>query len=475
MIYNIFIMYHIRYYISINNLFCNEGGGDIFLSYRTKLNKTSTLNLQIISFLAEHVFHLNNSINYEMRKTLVFNYRLYIEKYIKHWRAKFLDIGTIQQIICSLISDWKSYQKSCTHFSVYGNKYTKKEPGIPGNKQVHTQSEIIFVRSAISLTDRCISIRLTNDTANLYGINVIDLYYDHIWGKEYKKKMDVINNIIYGLRQIRIKQDSNHTNWIATLIYEKIPDTIPSSNKNVMAIDIGLNNLCALTFRYGTKSFLINGRPLKSVNRFINHNIDKAQSSEMKQLGTSYQYIETNSVRVLRAKRENYINNYLHQASSQCIEIALREKCKVIVLGDLTGIKFEKKNRSFVQIPLLRFIELIEYKAKMHGLFVVKINEAYTSISSAIDLEKIHHHVNQKGKRVFRGGYISSQGYFINSDINGSLNILRKFLNQIYQNRFIAIRNGKNADISGSIPELIKFIRDKGYVVSPLKLNIFNK
>lgn len=195
----------------------------------------------------------------------------------------------------------------------------------------------------------------------------------------------------------------------------------------------------------------------------------------MKHIGSSNQYIESGKIRLLRFKRENYINNYLHQASRFCIEIALKQKCKVIVMGDLTGIKFEKKCRSFVQIPLLRFMEMIEYKAKISGLTVIKINEAYTSSTSAIDLEEIIYHTNQKGKRIFRGGYVSNQGYFINSDINGSLNILRKFLNGIYQKRFQAIRNGKNADISGSIPELIKFIRDKGYVVSPVKLNIFNK
>lgn len=451
------------------------GGGDNFLSYRTELNKTSIINKKIIKFLSEHVFHLSNSVNYEMRETLVINYRLYIEKYIKHWRARFLDIGTVQQIICNLIYDWKNYQKSCSHYNLYGNKYTKREPRIPGNKKPISNSEIIFVRSAISLHDRSISIRLSADTASIFGTNAIDLIYEHIWGKNYHNKMNLIESIINGLRQIRIKRDSNSTNFYATFIYERSTESVPSSNKNVMAIDIGLNNLCAMTFRYGTKSFIINGRPLKSVNRYINHMINKEQSIEMKHRGSSNQYVESGKVRLMRFRRENYINNYLHQASRVCVEIAFREKCKVIVLGDLTGIKFEKKCRSFVQIPLLRFIEMIEYKAKIRGLIVIKINEAYTSSTSAIDLEEIIYHKNQKGKRIFRGGYVSKQGYFINSDINGSLNILRKFLNEIYQKRFHAIRNGKNADISGSIPELIKFIRDKGNVVSPVKLDIFNK
>lgn len=406
---------------------------------------------------------------------MVIDYRLYIDKYIKHWRARFLDTGTVQQIICKLINDWKSYEKSCSHYKLYGNKYTKREPAMPGNKKAHSNSEIVFVRSALILSDRCISICLTDETASIFGTNVIDLRYEHIWGIEFQNKMYIIDSVINGLRQIRIKQDSNFTNWNATFIYERSADLIPSSNKSVMAIDIGLNNLCAMTFRYGTKSFLINGRPLKSVNRYINHKINMEQCIEMKQRGSSMQYVETCKIRLLRLRREKYISNYLHQASRLCVEIALQKKCKVIVLGDLTGIKFEKKCRSFVQIPLLRFIEMIEYKAKMRGLITVKINEAYTSSASAIDLEEISHHRNQKGNRVFRGGYISNQGYFINSDINGSLNILRKFLNEIYQNRFRAIRKGKNADISGSIPELINFIRDKGFVVSPEKLNVLDK
>jgi putative transposase len=86
-------------------------------------------------------------------------------------------------------------------------------------------------------------------------------------------------------------------------------------NKNVMAIDIGLNNLCALSFRYGLNTYLINGRPLKSYNRNANYQIDQIQSGLMKQLHSSKMYYETEEIRIIRAKRDNFITNYFHQAS----------------------------------------------------------------------------------------------------------------------------------------------------------------
>ncbi|APU86893.1 putative transposase family protein (plasmid) [Clostridium botulinum] len=37
-----------------------------------------------------------------------------------------------------------------------------------------------------------------------------------------------------------------------------------------MAIDLGLNNLATITFLENEDSHIINGKPLKSVNSFVN-------------------------------------------------------------------------------------------------------------------------------------------------------------------------------------------------------------
>ena len=69
---------------------------------------------------------------------------------------------------------------------------------------------------------------------------------------------------------------------------------------------------------------------------------------------------------------------------------------------------------------------MITYKCEKMGINVIVSNESYTSKCSFLDSEEIKKHDNYLGKRIKRGLFKSSKGYLINSDVNGSLNILRK-------------------------------------------------
>ena len=62
---------------------------------------------------------------------------------------------------------------------------------------------------------------------------------------------------------------------------------------------------------------------------------------------------------------------------------------------------------------------MIKYKSELNGIKVIMINEAYTSISSSLDLEEIKYVHGRKKRRIHRGAFISEKGIFINSDING--------------------------------------------------------
>jgi len=81
------------------------------------------------------------------------------------------------------------------------------------------------------------------------------------------------------------------------------------------------------------------------------------------------------------------------------------------------------------------------------------MNEAYTSSVSSVVLEKIEKESSDKSRRIMRGAFITTKGT-INSDINGSLNILRKYL-------------GEN-----NIPRLIQSMRDKGFRENPIRLRV---
>jgi putative transposase len=92
----------------------------------------------------------------------------------------------------------------------------------------------------------------------------------------------------------------------------------------------------------------------------------------------------------------------------------------------------KRNNQNFVGIPFFKLNWMIEYKSKNAGLILQKQEESYTSKCSFLDQEPIKFHENYKGSRIKRGLFVSSEGKLINSDVNGSLNILRKAVSNVF-------------------------------------------
>ncbi len=159
---------------------------------------------------------------------------------------------------------------------------------------------------------------------------------------------------------------------------------------------------------------------------------------------TSKKYKNTKQIKKLYEYRKNYMNTYMHKVSKIVIEYAKVNKCGVIVIGDLKDIKQRMNyNKNFVQIPLYKLVQKIEYKAKLEGIKVEKISEKYTSGVSALDREDIIKENYNKRRRISRGIFVTNRGIKINADINGSLNILRKYIKKSSPNQEIAMDNGR--------------------------------
>ena len=102
-----------------------------------------------------------------------------------------------------------------------------------------------------------------------------------------------------------------------------------------------------------------------------------------------------------------------------------------------------KNNKRFVQMPIQELVKKIEYKAKLEGKEVILIEEKYTSGVSSIDKEEINKENYNKTRRIERGLFRTNTGKIINSDINGSLNILRKYVKSFSPNLEIAMDIGR--------------------------------
>jgi putative transposase len=89
-------------------------------------------------------------------------------------------------------------------------------------------------------------------------------------------------------------------------------------------------------------------------------------------------------------------------------------------------------NQKFVQIPFLKLVRQIEYKAQLNGIQVLIVNESHTFKCSILDNESIRNNAKYAGKRSSRGLFKTSKGILLNADVNGAHNIMkREFPNAI--------------------------------------------
>ena len=205
------------------------------------------------------------------------------------------------------------------------------------------------------------------------------------------------------------------------------------SKEKFAAIDIGLNNLVTVTFS-DEKGFIVNGKPLKSINQYFNKKYSQLKSKQ--NLSVSWK------MQRLSEKRSNKITDYLHKASRYIVNQLVSKDVTDLVIGHNKGWKQDinigkVNNQNFVSIPFNRLIEMISYKSELSGIRIHLQEESYTSKASFLDLDQIPTFDAAKvdlvkhkfsGKRVKRGLYKSRNKSLINADVNGSLNIMRKYL-----------------------------------------------
>ena len=153
-----------------------------------------------------------------------------------------------------------------------------------------------------------------------------------------------------------------------------------------------------------------------------------------------------NKVKRLTTKRNQKVDNYTHQLSRKLINHLSQLGVRNVIYGKNVNLKQEinlgkVNNQNFVQIPFNQLIERLRYKAQLAGMNFMTVEESYTSKTSFLDREKLHHYKNNQpqkgytflGQRFKRSLFRSQLGYVIHADINASFNIIRKVSgNEIY-------------------------------------------
>ena len=235
------------------------------------------------------------------------------------------------------------------------------------------------------------------------------------------------------IKQIQIIPKFNARFFEIQYTYEIQEENINLNTNNALAIDLGVNNLCTCVTNAG-KSFIIDGRKLKSINQFFNKQNTKLQSIKDKQnikRQTKQQYLISN-------KRKNRINDYINKTCRYIINYCLSNNIGTLVIGYNQSFQNKinlgrRNNQIFTQLPFGKIREKLEYLCKRYNINYILQEESYTSKASFFDNDElpIYNADNPQtykfsGKRIKRGLYQTKNNYQFNADCNGALNILRK-------------------------------------------------
>jgi putative transposase len=359
-------------------------------------------------YLALQSKHLYNSANYIQRQYFFETKKYYnsIEIYhqTKNLEAyRYLPTKVSKQIVRKLSEAWKGWLAALKDWSKYPEKYLGK-PKIPEYKHKDRgRNVVIYPIDAISKPS------LTK--------GIIKLSQTNIEFPSSAKNVD----------QVRIVPKLDH--YVIEVVYT-VDEPAKSTGKYIAGVDLGLNNLMAITSNHsGIRPLLINGRPLKSINQFFNKRMAASQSIEA-----------WRQIKQLNSKRDRRIDNYLHTSTRRVIDWCQFNGISQLIIGNNSGWKQDinigkKNNQEFTKIPHAQLIHLLAYKAQLAGIEVVITEESYTSIASALDGDTLPVYKTKKdtkpvfsGKRIKRGLYKTNTGRIINADTNASINISRKVI-----------------------------------------------
>lgn len=342
-----------------------------------------------------------------------------------------------QQCLRQLDSEWKSFFKASKAYKKDSSKF-KGKPKPPKYKKDKQTYIAILLKQEFKVFDKYVQLP---SYLNDYKMNF------HNKGQ---------------LCQIRFVPCSNQVYKIELVFKVDLPKLIPVEDR-FLAIDLGVDNLAAITTNIGTQPILLNGKDLKSINQFYNKEISKCKSL-LPMYKNGKQKCNSKHIQRLFTNRNNKIEARMHRYSKFIVDYAESNNIDTIIIGYNKGWKQEikgdsKTNQNFQQIPFLIFVKQIEYKAKLKGITVVRINESYSSGTSFLDQEPVKKKFYNKERRIHRGLFQTNQHLHINADVNASFQIMKKYLQTLDKSYVV---EGLQDMISKSI----------SYALSPNKVTI---
>ena len=333
---------------------------------------------------------------------------------------KLLQAGVSQQVLRNCDNNFKSF------YALLNLKKTGAYTGkvsIPHYRTKGGKYLLILSTNAIHIKYGYLTIPMSRAFAKQHaGLNPIQI----------KIPVNILNGKT--VKEVRIIPILDGRALKIQYCYEQMPNNSTSPNKsNVLAIDVGVNNLAACVSTHGD-AFIIDGRKLKSINQWYNKQLAYYASIKDHQNIKGY----TNRMNSITIKRNNQVTDYMHKAARYIINYCVSNDIGTLIIGHNIGQKQNVNmgkinNQHFTQIPFDKLRSYMKYLCEYYGISYIETEESYTSKASFLDGDSIpvynaaHPFTGVfSGYRVKRGLYRTKNGTLVNADINGACNIAMK-------------------------------------------------
>src|SRR5215469_16104792 len=242
--------------------------------------------------------NLYNAANYEYRQAFIhegkyLNYNEVQKRMQSSDSYKALPAKVSQQILMVLDRNWKGFQEGLAAYYEDPSKFLGRPKPPKYKHKTEGRNILVYTIQAISKP----GLKRGPIQPSMLPIEVQTKHKD--------------------IDQVRIVPRKGF--YVVEVVYEKEVKQADVNPAYYAGIDIGMNNLVALTSnKPHFRSIIVNGRPVKSINQFYN----KRKADLQKQLGKTG---TTKRMERMTNKRNRRIDHSMHTVSKRIIDVLVKE------------------------------------------------------------------------------------------------------------------------------------------------------
>lgn len=229
-----------------------------------------------------------------------------------------------------------------------------------------------------------------------------------------------------------LKYDNDKKMWSLSLTYKFDNKQENLIQDRIMGIDLGIRVPIAAAISGSKKKYRVGSDEIEKFRAKTEQmRKELSKSRVVSGIGSSGHGRDTKMAPVDRIANRiaNFRNTKNHSYSKWIVNIAVKNKCGVIQMEDLSGISSGKKEKFLKDWSYFDLQQKIEYKAKAHGIKVIYVDPKFTSQRCSCC------GYISPNNRVARDKFVCERcGFEAHADDNSACNIAIKNIDKVIEN-----------------------------------------